>query len=89
MSSLTRRRYYVTMVVMTGLAVVAAVIINIFYTQHVQAESSHHQAELRHQQDQRWCPLLVALDQPDVPATTARGRIIQQRVHDLRIETGC
>lgn len=88
-SSQNRRRYLVGMIVTTFVAVVIAVIVNIVYTQHVQTQSNHRAAELRHRQDQRLCPLLEALDQPSVPATTDRGRIIQQRVHVLRIELGC
>lgn len=50
----------------------------IVYTRHVQ-----------HQADQRWCDLLATLDQPSQPATTERGRVVQQQIHRLRSELGC
>lgn len=48
------------------------------YTQHAQRQS-----------DQRWCDLMTTLDQPQVPATSQRGRAVQQQIHQLRSELGC
>jgi hypothetical protein len=74
------------------MVLVSAVLItfaNVAYTRYVQQNSDQRQTELRHEQDRRWCPLLTSLDQPEVPATTERGRAVQQQIHQLRIETGC
>lgn len=81
-----RARWAVLMVLASAVLIAFA---NVAYTRHVAEQADHRQAELRHEQDRRWCPLLVSLDQPDVPATTDRGRAIQQQIHELRIETGC
>lgn len=45
-----------------------------------------------HQQrisDRRWCSLLASIDQPAIPATTERGRVVQQQIHQLRHDLGC
>ena len=51
---------------------------NLYYTAYEQRKS-----------DQRWCALLASLDQPQVPATTERGRQVQQQIHQLRHDLGC
>lgn len=53
--------------------------LGIFYTAHVQRES-----------DQRWCPLLALVDQPNRPTAqtpeAAKARIV---LHKLRHDLGC
>lgn len=40
--------------------------------------------------DRRWCALLTTLDTPVGPQpTTPRGRIIQDRIHELSTDLGC
>ncbi|TYK45142.1 hypothetical protein [Actinomadura decatromicini] len=51
---------------------------SVFYTNREQRQS-----------DQRWCALLASLDQPQAPATTERGRVIQAQIHELRVDLGC
>lgn len=65
-------------VVVTLVTAVALVGLNITYTSYVQQQS-----------DRKWCALLASLDQPDVPATTERGRQVQQQIHELRRGLGC
>ena len=72
---MVRTRYALLMVL---LAAVLVCVVCILYTSHAQQES-----------DRRWCSLLSKLDQPDVPATTARGREIQRDIHTLRLDLGC
>lgn len=64
--------------VMVAVMFVAVAIGSVAYTGHTQRQS-----------DRRWCSLLSSLDQPDVPATTERGRQVQLQIHDLRSELGC
>jgi hypothetical protein len=66
------------------LAMFLAVGASVGYTAHAQRGSN-----------QRWCDLLVSLDQP-VPAPapgaaplTARAKVINQQIHQLRVELGC
>lgn len=70
-----RARWAVLMVLATAVVIAGA---SIIYTNHAQRESDH-----------RWCALLASLDQPDVPATTERGRQVQKQIHDLRRDLGC
>lgn len=65
----------VLMVLVVALLVAGA---SVLYTSHAQRQS-----------DQRWCSLLTRLDQPGVPATTPRGRAIQDDIHQLRRDLGC
>lgn len=81
-----RARWAVLMVLASSVLITFA---NIAYTRHVAEQGDQRQTELRREQDQRWCPLLGSLDQPEVPATTERGRAVQRQIHELRIETGC
>jgi hypothetical protein len=74
---------------LVGVLFVGSLVLNVAYTRHVQSTADQRQAELRRESDQRWCPLLGSLDQPEVPATTTRGRAVQQQIHQLRVETGC
>jgi hypothetical protein len=60
------------------LAVAALVGVNLYYTAYQQRVA-----------DRRWCDLLVTLDQPEVPATNDRGRLIQLKIHALRDRFGC
>lgn len=83
------RRYAMAMSLLVGVLFVGSLIGSVAYTRHVQQVADRRQAELRAQSDRRWCPLLGSLDQPDVPATTERGRAVQQQIHTLRIESGC
>lgn len=50
----------------------------IFYTAHQQRTS-----------DQRWCQLMVSLDDPQIPPPNERARVIEQELHDLRHKFGC
>lgn len=73
-----RRAYRLLVIALSGSALIVVMLINVAYTQQVQRES-----------DARWCDLLSSLDQPQVPATTERGRIVQQQIHQLRVDLGC
>lgn len=46
-------------------------------------------AHQQHESDRRWCALMATLDDPGTPPGTARGRKIQQQVHELRRSLGC
>ncbi|MGI5423049.1 hypothetical protein [Actinomadura luteofluorescens] len=81
-----RARWAVLMVLVAALLVGAA---NVVYTGYVQRQGSAEQEQARREAERRWCPLLATLDQPDVPATTERGRVVQRQIHQLRTETGC
>ena len=83
------RRYALAVTFVVGVLFVASLVGSVAYTRYVQQQSDRRQAEERHRQDVRWCPLLATLDQPGVPATTERGRVVQEQIHQLRIETGC
>jgi hypothetical protein len=83
------RRYAMAISLLIGVLFVGSLVGSVAYTRHVQQNADRRQAELRHEQDQRWCPLLATLDQPEVPASTERGRAVQQQIHTLRIESGC
>ncbi|WP_018658448.1 hypothetical protein [Actinomadura flavalba] len=50
----------------------------VVYTAHAQREA-----------DRRWCRTLAALDSPDAPATTPRGRRVQEEMQRLRTDFGC
>lgn len=71
-------RYAAVMLVVSTVLIVGTVVVNVAYTRHVQAQS-----------DRRWCDLMDSLDQPSVPATSERGRRVQQQIHRLRLELGC
>lgn len=86
---MTRRAYALTIALFVAALFVGSLVGSVAYTRHVADESDRRQTELRHEQNRRWCPLLGSLDQPDVPATTERGRAVQQQIHTLRIESGC
>jgi len=73
-----RRAYAVSVIAFSVLALVAVMVANVAYTNRVQRES-----------DARWCDLLTSLDQPQVPAETERGRLVQQQIHKLRADLGC
>ena len=71
-------------IVSMPVALAIAVTISIGYTLHAQRVSN-----------QRWCDLLVSLDQP-VPAPgagsvplTQRAKVINGQIHQLRVELGC
>lgn len=42
-----------------------------------------------HQQDQRWCDLLVSLDQPISPKASQRSKDILAKIHKLRVDFKC
>lgn len=83
------RRYAMTMTLIVGVLFVGSLWLNVAYTKHVEQQSDRRQTELRHRQDVRWCALLASLDQPQAPATTTRGRVVQQQIHQLRLDLGC
>lgn len=66
------------MILTSLLALVAVMLANVAYTRHVQQQA-----------DRRWCALLATLDTNDPPATTERGRVVQQQLHQLRMDLGC
>lgn len=72
------RGYAIAVIVLTGLILVGAVVANAAYTSHLQRQA-----------DSRWCSLLTSLDNPSVPTTTERGRIVQQQIHTLRVQLEC
>lgn len=74
-SGALRAWWSVLMVLVVAVLVAGA---GVVYTRHAQRES-----------DRRWCELLTTLDQPGAPATTERGRLIQQQIHRLHAELGC
>lgn len=73
---------------------------NIAYTIHLNNDSKDGEARAREslvaaerKADQRWCKLLVPLDDsyqknPNVQATDI-GRKVAAAIHEIRIETGC
>jgi len=65
-----------------GMVLIAAVLaagLSIAYT-----------AQTQRLADQRWCALLLTLDAPAGPQpTTPRGRVVQDRIHELAGELGC
>jgi hypothetical protein len=81
-----RASWAVLMVLLSSVLVAAACIV---YTGHVARQTEQRQDRARMEADQRWCPLLDALDQPRVPPETERGRQIQREIHRLRTQTGC
>lgn len=84
-----RRGYSLWAILITGLALVAVVAVNVGYTRHVQDQSNQRQARAAREADHRWCALMHSLDQPGVPTTTERGRLVQGQIHALRVELGC
>lgn len=85
------------MVLATAVLLVAG---NVTYTSYVQhqadvrqqqarADFEQRQEQARREADLRWCALMAKLDQPEQPATTERGRAIQQQIHQLRLDLGC
>lgn len=52
---------------------------------HTQAENERRIEE----NNQRWCPLFTALNPPGTPATTPRGRVVTERLHDLAAAFNC
>lgn len=68
----------VSMILLSGVLLVGAVVMNVAYTRHLQQQA-----------DRRWCSLLTTLDNPSVPATTERGRVVQQQIHTLRVQLEC
>lgn len=73
-----RRTYAVLMIVASVVALLSVVIANATYTRHLQQQA-----------DRRWCSLLTTLDNPSIPTTTDRGRIVQQQIHTLRVQLEC
>ena len=74
------------------MVLVAAVLVagsGVFYTNHVQRQEQQRQEQTRREADRRWCALMASLDQPQEPATTERGRVIQKQIHQLRRDLGC
>jgi cell division protein FtsL len=81
-----RARWAVLMVLVAAVLVGAG---NVAYTSYVQRQTDVRQEHARREADQRWCALMAKLDQPEQPATTERGRAIQQQIHQLRRDLGC
>lgn len=86
---MTARRYAVGIVVLVMAFFVAAVVVNVGYTQHVSDRADRRQAELRHAQDLRWCDLFKAIDPPNKPPTTSRGEAAQKALRQLSVDFGC
>src|SRR5690349_6766774 len=84
-----RARWAVLMVLATAVLLVIGNVAYTGYVQHradVRQEQARRDFEQRQEQarreaERRWCPLLATLDQPDVPATTPRGRVVQEQIH--------
>lgn len=73
-----RRGLLVWLLAMSVLSPLLVGVAGIVYTSHVQRQA-----------DRRWCALLSSLDSPQAPATTDRGRVVQQQMHELRTDLGC
>lgn len=84
-----RRGYALAAILITAVALVAVVVVNVGYTRHVQQQADRRQARAAREADHRWCALLNSLDQPEVPTTTDRGRAVQVQIHGLRVDLGC
>lgn len=84
-----RRVYALVAILLTAVALVAVVAVNVGYTRHVQEQADQRQVRAAREADHRWCALLNSLDQPGTPATTERGRLVQGLMHALRVELGC
>lgn len=95
-----RRAYAIGMALLVAVAFVGSLWFSVRYTRQVdqrsaerqaqaRRESEERQAQARREAERRWCPLLATLDQPGVPATTERGRVVQTQIHQLRVSTGC
>lgn len=78
---------YVVLVLL--LTATALVVVSITYTRHVQHETEQSFRRAQQVNNRRWCALLSSLDQPNVPATTERGRQVQKQIHELRLGLGC
>jgi hypothetical protein len=85
----TARRYAVALVVAVAALFVGAVVVNVAYTQRVSERADRRQAELRVQQDMRWCELFALMDPAGVPPTTERGERVQTQILRLRKEFHC
>lgn len=66
----------VVMFVVLGLA-------NVAYTNHVQAQARHRADQQQLQSDQRWCALMIRLD------NTVTNPDLKREVHDLRLDLHC
>lgn len=87
-------------IVVIGLVLVLLTLGNVTYTLHLDRKRQTSEARAREavvaaerKADQRWCKLLVPLDDsyksnPNVQASEL-GRRVAAAIHDIRIETGC
>lgn len=85
---LVKRAYNAIVVTFVAAAIIASVLVNIQYTQHIAQVTERRQAELRLQSDQRWCALFALLDPAEQP-TTDRGRTIQSQLRFLQAAFHC
>ncbi|MEO5875532.1 MAG: hypothetical protein ABIS86_17080 [Streptosporangiaceae bacterium] len=94
-NALTSRAYAIGMVLLVGVLLVGAVVVNANYTRTVSDRADRRQTELRIQSekrandlrvqsDQRWCALFALLDPKGAPPTTERSRLVQAAVIELR-----
>lgn len=83
-----RRTYAVIILVIVGAAIIGSMVANRQYTQHVADVTERRQAELRIQQDRRWCDLFALLD-PAAPPESERGRQVQAQLRFLREAFHC
>jgi hypothetical protein len=86
MPARVRWAYVVLVLLFTATALV---VVSITYTRHVQHQTEQTFQRAQQMNNRRWCALLSSLDQPDVPATTERGRQVQIQIHQLRLGLGC
>lgn len=83
------RWYAVAVVAVVAALFVVAVVVNVAYTQRVSERADRRQAELRVQQDLRWCALFALMDPTGAPPTTERGERVQTQILRLRKEFHC
>lgn len=81
------RVMYACLAVLAG--ALALTMANAVYVSHVQHQTEKRFQESQRAADLRWCSLLSSLDQPTVPTTSARGRVVQTQIHQLRVNLGC
>lgn len=91
-----RRTYAVVMILASVVALLSVVVANATYTRHVQQQSDRHFAAQQAKAaaevaatNQRWCALFTTLDSPQAPPTNERGRVIQDKIRDLKLQLKC
>lgn len=83
-----RRRYAVFVIALSVLSLIAVVLVNVAYTGRVNERSERRQAELRAESERKFCEVLRTFTS-QTPATTARGREVEEQVLRLQKNLGC